>query len=341
MNTIEQLLPSIARLQERLQATPRSASWALKWLGYPLFFVFCFALFAYVTFPYQRARDYLIQQVEYEKGADGSLKPTGIRLQIGELRPSWLNGVSLSDVHFTKMPSEADGTPLSGRVDELTVSTSWWALLTGGIDVEFDAQVGDGSLEGQYETAASATHVRSVLEKVDLSQLGVLDALVGIPVRGVADGALDLTLAEERKETRGDVQLKVVDLVMGDGESKLKLPEGPGLTIDPLEAGTLDARLGVEEGVARIEKLRAEGPDIELNGEGSLTLARPIQRSRMNLVVELRFTDRYKKKSDRTQAMFELMQMQPALKRAKTSNGGLRYRIRGLLGNPRGLPAGG
>jgi type II secretion system protein N len=143
-----------------------------------------------------------------------------------------------------------------------------------------------------------------------------------------------MTLAQEVRDTQGEIDLTVVDLKLGDGRAKLALPGmGDGLTIEQVQMGDLEFRVRAENGVAQVERLHAHGEDAEFDGSGSLQLLRPMRRSRLDLLVRLNFLDAYKEKSDRTRALFSLLELNPRVQPARTSDGALQYRIAGALGS--------
>ncbi|MDH5491636.1 MAG: hypothetical protein OEY14_06765, partial [Myxococcales bacterium] len=76
-----------------------------------------------------------------------------------------------------------------------------------------------------------------------------------------------------------------------------------------------------------------------------------LSRSRLDVLIHASFTEAYRDKSIRTQALFSLMEIRPELRAARTSDGALQYRLRGSFGtrirpeaagsapSPRGAPA--
>lgn len=334
MDATSDATPSPGAPPRRLPSLPPDAAKRLAGVvGYPLFFLVCLALFAYLSFPYDRLKLYLIQQVEAQRG---------VSLEIQELGPWWLSGIHVSGARLSMASDTPEDDPLVVQVDELWASISLWSLLFGNLDLDFEAELGNGSLEGSYAREDELDRLQLTLMDVDVGRLGLLTAALGIPVRGQLSGDIDLNLAEVTEDTSGHVALEASQLVIGDGEHKLKLPGmGDGLTLDPLEAGNLVVDAKVEKGEARFEQLTAKGPDLDLDVQGNIRLARDIARSRVNLTIVALITDHYKQKSDKTKVLFELMNMNPALKRAKTSDGAISYRITGVGSNIRAIPAGG
>ena len=305
--------------------------------GYVAFFFTCFGLFAYWTFPYERVRDMLEAKVAENPSPGGRTK-----LSIGELGPHWLSGVALSAVTLerqsTVTPNEA---PSRIAFDELTLHASPLSLLFGGIDVDFGAEIGDGEIDGSYEAdEGDPTHVEAELDAVDLEKLG-LGSFLGLPIAGAATGTIDVTLAKEAAGTQGSVELKIEGLRLADGKSKVKVPGmAGGLTVETIDAGTLELKLAVRDGVATIERMEAKGKDVELSGSGSVRIASPFAQSRADVTLGVKFADAYKQRSERTKVTFELMEQNPLIKRSTGSDGMLRFKLSGPVTALRSAPAG-
>lgn len=292
----------------------------ISFVAYAGFFFFCFVVAAYFTFPYHRVRDLLVSQVA---------SPT-MTLSIGELGPHWLTGVELHDVKLTRASAVAGEEPSHIELDEATVSISPLAMLFGTTKMQFSAAVGDGELDGSYEGSdAGPHHIEAELENMDLGRLG-LGAYLGVPLKGLASGPLDVTIAEKPAETQGEMTLAIDGLVLGDGKAKVKLPSVPGgFTLEAINAGKLDLKLTIREGVATIEKLEAKGKDVELSGSGSLSLLWPLTKSRADIMLGAKFLDAYKKRNDRTKMIFELMDNNPSIKAATGADGMMRFKVAG------------
>lgn len=305
--------------------------------AYAALFLVCFLIFAQRTFPYDRLRDLLVARV-----ASASSPGSPTKLTIAELEPDWFTGVTFSDVQYERAPTTADEAPTRLVVDELTVHAQLLRFLFGGVGVDFDADVGGGAIDGTYSAPRQGPfQVESSLSDVDIARLG-LGSLLGVPMRGTAEGTVDVQLSDKPAETNGTVELLIKQLKLGDGKAKVKIPGMPGgLTLDAIDAGNTEIKLKIREGVATVEKLEAKGKDIELTGSGSLRLARAITQSRIDLNIEVKFDKGYTQRSERTKIAFELMESSPVIKRATNADGAMRFRVSGTIAAPRSTPAGG
>lgn len=304
----------------------------LLWSGYTGFFLFCFAVFAYLTFPYERVRDLLISKVQ---AANGPGVPE-TKLSIGELGPSWLTGVALTSVTLQRGSGTPGDSPTRLSADEIKLRLSPFKLLLGGLGLHFAASAGEGEIAGSYDQPKSGpVQLQAELDALDLARVGI-GSLLGLPLGGAASGSVELTLAEKPSQTQGDIDLRIEGFKLGDKKAaKLKLPgmSGP-LTLDPIDAGTLVVKIKVHDGLATIEHLESKGKDVELSGLGTIRLAQHLAQARADLTLSAKFAQAYRQKNDRTKAMFDILSAQ----RAVGADGALRVKIGGLLGNLHAAP---
>jgi type II secretion system protein N len=312
----------------------------LSWLGYAGFFSFCFVLFSYWTFPYDRARSYLLNKFNQQTLPGGRVKPSDLQLNIASLGPSLLLGIEMTNVELKKQVTEPEEQPMVISISSATLRPSIISLLFGTVDTHFNFNIGPGSIKGAYKQNEIQQNIKADINAIDMSKLG-LDSFIGLPVKGQANGEIDLTIGKDTANTSGTIRLNVSHLVFGDGKAKFKTAMlHDGITIDAINAGDLQFAIKIEKGVGQIEKFTASGKDLKVDGSGTVTFFNPIKLARLDLTIELAFTDAYKNKSERTRTLFSLIEVQPAILTAKTNSGGLRFQISGMIDSPRYRPAG-
>ncbi|MDD9933454.1 MAG: type II secretion system protein GspN [Myxococcales bacterium] len=290
----------------------------LLWAGYAGFFVFCFLLFAYWTFPYDRVKTVLIDQAQASS--------PGSKVEIASLDPHWL-GVQLEQVRVETPPQKPGGKPNVIELDELTVSSSPIALAFGGTSVDFSATLGEGELEGTYsEEEEGPTSLALELDAVDVGNLG-LAPYTKIPLEGAMTGELDVTLAKEPAQTEGHVELEIADCSAGDGKAKIPVPGFGGLTVPKVNLGTLGLKVAIKEGVATVEKLEAKGKDATLSGSGSVRLVQPFKRSRADLALGIKVDDGLTKREPKIKAMLGMA------KGFMAPDGSIRLNLTGAISN--------
>lgn len=294
----------------------------LKWVGYPAFFVGCFLMFLYWTFPYDHVRDYIIQEVERPAGPGGERQASGYHLEIDDLSPYWLSGVELEGVRFSKDPEDPERRPTVTTIDELTARVSIWSLLFGGADISFEVTVGDGTIEGEYDSSEEESHIEAEFSDVDLHRLGIIADSAGVPISGKLTGTINVTIAKENANTQGEVALTIARLTIGAQGAKIA-----GFTIGRIQAGDLTIAATVQNGTARITRFASNGQDIALRVGGTVRLLQPIKTSSFDLVVNAKFSDAFRTRDDRTRAVFSMLEMNPQMQQARTPDGALQWQI--------------
>ena len=292
----------------------------LKWTGYPLFFVVCFVFFAYKTFPYERLADRIVQEASAK----------GYEIEILDLTHSGLAGLTFEGLRWI-VPSEEEGSPpLDLILDELTVSTSLFSLISETKSYSFDAELAGGDADGDITIGENDLDVDIEIDEVDLGALPALRQFTKVPLGGTLSGEILLAMPNEVAESTGNIAVTIEALSVGDGKSKLEIPDWGGLTLDRAEAGDLDLTVTIEEGVANIERATARGKDLELDALGRVRLLRPLKRSDLNVMVRAKLQDAYKERSAKVATMLELASS--GLKAAQTADGAIQYTIVGAVG---------
>jgi type II secretion system protein N len=305
---------------------------------YVVFFAFAFLLAAYLTFPYDRLRDFILTKIE----ASTKGRPDALQVDIGELSPTLLTGVVLTDVDVRRnsadSASEADQTTL--HFDEVTARVSLWSLLMRAPKLNFKAKVGEGELDGSFKQDGEAQEMEAEIDSLDVGKLG-LGTFIGVPLKGRATGTMQLSIPAEAQKTTGDLELKISGLRIGDGKAKLMMPGlRSGMTLEEVDAGSLDLAIKAANGSAELVRFATDGKDLKIHGDGSIRLANPMRRSRPDVQLELKLSDAYKQKTDRTKALFEILAMQPDWQRATGTDGSLNLHVTGTLQTPRATPGG-
>lgn len=309
------------KLSERTNTILRRA------VAYPLWFLFCFLTFAYCTFPYDRVRDRIEEEVE--RSVPGS------DLEIVGLSPSWVTGATLTGVSLT-LPAEAEGErPTQLSLTEVTARVGVLDYLFGTTSLSYSAELGGGgTIEGAFAESETQTHVAMHLENVALGRIGPLRRFVMLPITGTLSGDVDVTIADDTEQTEGDVTLTIAGLSVGDGRARLAVPGlGSGITVEQLNAGDLNLRMQVERGVGRIQQLTSSSDDVDIRGAGTMRLLRPIRMSNVDLLLRFEVKQPYRERNARTQAVFSMVEMSPDVRPYRAPDGAFQLRVAGSFGS--------
>jgi type II secretion system protein N len=325
---------------------PPRARQILAWSGYPIFYLFCLAFFAYLTFPYERLKERVIAEMEA-----GSSKGPGPRVEMDSLGPYWLGGIAASGLRLimprTPAPGEpADRPPSKLTFDHVHARVALLPLLIGRVTIAFGAKAFGGHIDGDTHVAAEGRSLEATMDGVDVGQFEPLaDLLGGAPLTGTASGKLDWLLPEMKvSKATGTVSVAIADLSIGDGKAKL----AGKLALPKLNVGQLELSGEAKSGVLKLEKLGAQGQDLDLIGDGRVVLRDSLMDSIADIYLRFRFSDGYRNRNDVTKslfgspgsnlpALFELAD--PRIKASKRPDGFYGWHMVGDLKDPRFDPS--
>jgi type II secretion system protein N len=284
----------------------------LRWVAYGLAYLFAFVLFAYLSFPYDRLRQYLVSSYN---AAQVGLNPD--RLEIDSLSWSWrFPGVVAKGVRLTMGTAEPkpeattvdaaaeDGKPPPPKVleaSQIYVSLSPIALLSGARAASFGAQALGGEISGWAKDSSSARRLELQLDGVNPGAVPQLAAAIGLPLSGRLSGHIAVDLPENNMtKAEGTVDLAAEDLVIGDGKAKIQgmiaLPE--------LHMGAFTLKAGITAGRLKLDECVAQGRDIDLALTGGLRLRKKLEASLAELELKFSFSEKYKTQNELTKTLF-------------------------------------
>ena len=311
--------------------------------SYSVFYVFCVILFLPLTFPYDRLKERVVGSFNAAQFASGGQ----LELQIDDMGGYWLSGVKMKGVRLVSAPV-APGTAAGKiEIEQATVRYGILPMLVGNSDMGFDVDAFGGEASGSYEVHGKDNSVDVALEAIDLGKVEPLVLLLGgAPLQGKLDGTVHLTMPEGKaSKESGTVSLEAKDVALGDDRTKIK----GALTLPRISIGTLTFAAEAKDGVMKITKFVAGGKDLEIQGDGRITLRELAMESLCDIGVRFRINDVYRAKNDITKslfgapgssapALFELAD--PKVKQSKRADGFYSWSARGPLGRLEFIPKG-
>jgi type II secretion system protein N len=312
-----------------------------KWIAFPAFYLFCLGLFGYLKFPYDRLRDRVVMELE-KRGKPGQ------RIEIGKLSSYWFTGVELSDVKIHMPPDEPSPSAMSFgaasapakesvlTIDEAHARVRILPLLLGRVRLDFWASAFGGEIKGTVPVGAG-DEVELTLEGVELAKIEPIAQSVGVPMKGTMSGKLSLVAPEGKfAKANGSLDLKIEGTSVSDGKTKIQ-----GLIELPVaKLGSVVLAAEAKDGILKLTKFEAKGTDLELVGDGKMTLKEPWSNAIADFYIRFKFTDAYRGKSSLTKmllgepggALPGLIESQvPKMKRAKRSDGFYGWHVHGAL----------
>jgi type II secretion system protein N len=237
-----------------------------------------------------------------------ALQRAGIPLRIGALSLRFPPALRLDNVHW----QPAGTTPELG-LEHLQLRPLWWSLLTANPGAGFSAELLGGNANGQLRRNGAVQ-----AELATLSFAGPLAPTSALQLGGtLRSGSLQgVYPPQPESESRVDLTL--------DGVHLLGL-EGVGAASDRLDLGTIHLLASGRGPSLKVERIEASGGALQLSGEGTFLLAQPLPGSRLNLTLTLRPAANFDPQLRDLLGLFA----KPA------SDGSLRLRLSGTLGDPR------
>jgi type II secretion system protein N len=298
--------------------------------AFPAFYVVCLAIFAPLTFPYDKLKERLAFSFNADQRATGGQQ----ELHIESLGSDWLSGVRMKGVELVTASTEPGKAPTKIAIDEATLRYSILSALIGSGDIDFSAIAFGGEVSGSYDTHGKDKSLEATLDGFDIGKITPLVDLLGVPLNGSLGGNLRITMPEGRaSKATGSLNLESKDTAVGDGVAKLK----GAVALPRLDVGTITLAADVKDGVAKITKFLAGGKNLDLQGDGRITLRDQVADALCDMQVRFRISDAYRTKNDVTQGLFgapgssapPLFEIDPRVKQSKRADGFYGWIVRG------------
>jgi type II secretion system protein N len=351
---------------------------AARWASYPVFYLFCLAIFGYLTFPFGQLKGRII--AEFDRMQQNEKRRPGeepMRLEIEDLDGYWLSGVEvigarlvippkptrpgpprgmgIGGVAEAKPAEEAKATELA--IDRATARLRLLPLILGNVLVDFTAEAFGGEIEGTLPVGADSGDVRMTFENLELAKISPIEGLLeGVPISGLASGEIHLSPKEGKfGKADGRLSINVEGVKLGrkmknEETGQLEdVVEIQGIRIPAVQIGTLTISGTAVDGTLTIDQFVGRGRDFELVGEGKIKLAEKWENAQADISVKFRFTDTYRTSSAAATSLLgkpgdaipPLVEMGPSpLRTAKTDDGYYRFTLSGKLGTVEPKPAG-
>jgi len=294
----------LSALTERLRSwrMPPLVGWqrTAAWGGLG---VFLFSLFLALTFPYDAVRARIASEAD----------AAGLWVRIEAMGPAFL-GVSARGVRLGERPDGLGPPDTTVRIDRLTLRPS---LFPWGVG--FSASLFGGTAGGAIGTG-STPRLRLHFERLSLGKAGVgaftgVDAVgtlggevsLDIPASGPQGGQADLSQASGRIKITGtglEVKGGTVTIPLMGQMTPVDLP--------PVNFGQLDAELPIEKGLGTLKALRLEGPELDIQGTGTVRLARAVAYFEPDVALRIRPMPDFLRRMGMIAAGFTQLPVDPA-----------------------------
>jgi type II secretion system protein N len=272
----------------------KTARWKLV-VGYTAFALSSFIFFLYLTFPYEAVRDRVTQEAA----------AAGWDVQIGSLGPG-LFGVTATRVQLSRLsagqaagPEGADAAAAAAGSPLILASVAARpALFPPGIACRANAFGGiiSGSVGGLGDLNLGLT-----LDRLDPSD-GSLKAATGLDAAGLVNGTVSFSVPRDGagydlSKATGAVALGISQGLIKGGTVTVPMYGQPTpMELPRIALGDVEARLKFDQGKGTLEQLRAKSDDLEVNGSGTVNLAKRPDYSELNLELKIKTEEEFRKR---------------------------------------------
>ena len=288
----------------------------LRRLLVPVVFVVCFAIFAFLTFPFDSLKASLEEQVHAGGG----------ELTIERLRPAGLGGVRATGVKLRLPQGPGEGPLPELKLDHVDVRPDFFAFLLRRISFGFAFEGYGGKAKGH--AALAKDQAQGLFDSLDVDAAD-LD-LKQLPMKELS--GLDLT---------GQLTLKtrLTRLSPADGATSILMKGGAvnggqlrGFTLPKMNLGELDAQVVSDKGAARIERAMLRGSDVEADADGTLRLKPLLSLSQADLHARFKLSESWLNVNPVFRGLLT------ALNNARQPDGGFVFTLTGPMSNLNSRP---
>lgn len=301
----------------------------MRKIGYLTFALLSLLSCLYWTMPMDAVGHRLVSEIGQRSGGT-------VNISYGSIATYWLSGVEMQQLSLRYEP--AGGEKIDVKFESVAARLAFLPLLTGSLEVSFDARLNEGSLSGTVGQDGVRTQAAVRLENVDFSKPPLLAGLIGMPAYGSLSGNVEIDWPAAVGERTGTASMTLRDAAAGPGEIALAMPGMSGLKIPAaLQLGQLDFTLDLRQGQAKVSTFKQSAgekkPDILLRRvDAGLSLKKSIRSSRYDACIEVKLDQSTAQKHP---TLGGLMDLAGALVR-KDSTGYLHLPLSGTFsGKPR------
>lgn len=169
--------------------------------------------------------------------------------------------------------------------------------------------------------------------QIDLGKMAFFDALLGAPLQGLVNFAVDIDgNSELSKDGTGTITLNFENL--GYGPGSIRLPAGgfvSSLTVPKVALGKLSAEMSLDKGELESKSFTLSGGDLEADIKLTVSLGRQSSSSRISGDGWFSIKREFINSNETLKMLYDLI---PELKEAHSGNGKVGLAIRGNLARP-------
>lgn len=284
----------------------------LQLFAYTLYAVVAFVVFLYLTFPYEALQQRLVTWLAQE----------GMQLTLTHLHSAFPPGVRAQGLRLVVAQWDENNAAL--QVDTLRLHPEWLPLLSGTIQVRFEAGLYGGRLTGEVrKTQAEGRVVWDVKTRftdLDLTQHPLVRQQDKPFMRGRLGGDTVMLVTDDGQMQDGTFTLR------GQPLSFVGMPGGTLTLQREIACDTLQGELKTTAKQGGTLVLTCQGKDLAIEARGTIGWKTPVAESQLNLRWQVRSEEAYKSEMDLLAAL---------VRKRPDRRGELSFRLQGPLRQPR------
>jgi len=247
-----------------------------KWVFYIVFAAAAAAAFLYLLFPSQQVRRYIIRQV-------GQQSP-GISVELARVSPCLPPGLRLEDLRLFRKGRLVFQSP------RMRVIPRYLSLFSASRRFHLAGSASGGRFEGEVAIEKASRPICAAdisFQGIKMEKIAALAEHRPHQLYGAAEGSVSYsTKGDGFGKGRADIRVK---------QSRIDL-DTPMFGFKGVSAGTVTAELKIDGRRALVKQIQLEGSQVSGSASGTISLKRPLKRSRLDLKGTIRLHPGFVKK---------------------------------------------
>lgn len=306
----------------------------LRFAIYPPIFLVVFIMASYCTFPKDVLKDMAETSITMTAMGMGPKNRGLADVTLDDISLWRLSGVNVAGLKVAWPPQKTSPAVIF-ELDSLKGRVGIFSLLVGAKSIYLATELYGGEIAGDIKIKRQngLGLIDIVGSRIDLGKMAFFDALLGAPLQGLVNFAVDIDgNSELSKDGTGTITLNFENL--GYGPGSIRLPAGgfvSSLTVPKVALGKLSAEMSLDKGELESKSFTLSGGDLEADIKLTVSLGRQSSSSRISGDGWFSIKREFINSNETLKMLYDLI---PELKEAHSGNGKVGLAIRGNLARP-------
>jgi len=301
----------------------------LRGLGYSGFFIIVFSLTFYFTFPVNRILGLIVRLIEDELSQSITNRAT---VQVENISLWRFSGIYLKNVHMQVPINETKKALIN--LNGLGVKLAIIRSLYDGPNLSVQVHGYDGEVKADmaFSKEMALTDLSINAQKISLHKIEFIPVFVGFPLSGTLQLDTDISIASEfSKDASGYAKWSIKNAVLGPGSIQMGEGFGGGIPVPKVNFNNFIGDIRFEPTKAIVNEFKMEGGDLAADLKGEIALKKTIKYSSVDVAGTFSMSDAFKTANPTMQTLIDF---NPAMQRARGSDGKYPLKLKGVLGRP-------